>query len=150
MTGSPQSTASHIGICVEDLERSRRFYIDGLGCTEFARFDINRPISEVDSPCRLSSIVLKKDGFRYELVQYHEPGAIGAPATRRNQLGLTHLSFLVDDVDATARELERHGGTIIEGSRSGASDPSGVQIIFLADPDGIRIALMRLAAGQDW
>lgn len=150
MTASPQTTASHIGLCVRDLERSRRFYVDGLGCTEFARFEVNRPVAEVDSPCRLSSIVIKKDGFRYELVQYHEPGSIGSPATRRNQLGLTHLSFLVNDVDATARELENYGGTIIEHSRSGETDPSGVQVTFVADPDGTRIALMRLAAGQDW
>jgi predicted enzyme related to lactoylglutathione lyase len=49
---------------------------------------------------------------------------------------LTHLSFVVDDVDAAARELETFGGTIIEGTRSGQDDPDTVQIIFLADPDG--------------
>ncbi len=57
---------------------------------------------------------------------------------------------MVEDVDAAAAELERCGGTIIEGTRSGQDDPANVQIIFLADPDGTRVELMRLAAGQAW
>ena len=88
--------------------------------------------------------------MRVELLDYRSPGVIGSPSTRRNQLGLTHLSFVVDDVDAAALELETFGGTIIEGTRSGQDDPDTVQIIFLADPDGTRVELMRLAKGQPW
>ena len=75
---------------------------------------------------------------------------IGQPSTRRNHLGLTHLSFIVEDVDAAAMELEQYGGTIIEGTRSGQDEPRSVQIVFLADPDGTRVELMRLAEGQAW
>ena len=150
MSASFQSTTSHLGLCVSDLERSRRFYIDGLGFTEFARFEMDRPIAEVDLPCSLTSYFIQKDGLRVELLDYHSPGVIGHPSNRRNHLGLTHLSFVVDDVDAAARELEEYGGTIIEGTRSGQHDPSTVQIVFLADPDGTRVELMRLAAGQEW
>ena len=141
---------SHIGICVRDLERSRRFYIDGLGFAEFARFEMTRPIAEVEPPCDLTSYFMQKGGLRVELLHYRSPGVIGHPSTRRNQLGLTHLSFVVDDVDAAAHELETFGGTIIEGTRSGQDDPDDVQIIFLADPDGTRVELMRLAKGQVW
>lgn len=150
MGASFQSTTSHLGLCVSDLESSRRFYIDGLGFTEFARFEITRPIAEVDAPHDITSYFMQKDGLRIELLDYRKPGVIGTPSTRRNQLGLTHLSFVVDDVDAAAKELEEYGGTIIEGTRSGQEDPSIVQIIFLADPDGTRVELMRLAAGQEW
>lgn len=150
MGASFQSTTSHLGLCVSNLERSRRFYIDGLGFTEFARFEITRPIAEVDAPHDITSYFMQKDGLRIELLDYRKPGVIGTPSTRRNQLGLTHLSFVVDDVDAAAKELEEYGGTIIEGTRSGQEDPSMVQIIFLADPDGTRVELMRLAAGQEW
>ena len=141
---------SHVGLCVRDLERSRRFYVDGLGFEEFARFDITRPIAEVDPPCDFTSFFIQKGGLRVELLDYRSPGAIGSPSTRRNHLGLTHLSFVVDNVDAAARELEAFGGTIIEGTRSGQDDPDTVQTIFLADPDGTRVELMRLAKGQPW
>jgi glyoxylase I family protein len=144
------SSVSHIGLCVSDLERSRRFYVDGLGFKEFARFEIDRPLAEMDEDCDLTSFFVQKDGLRIELLDFRAPGVSGTPSSRRNQLGLTHLSFVVDDVDASARELEQYGGTIIEGTRSGQDDLASVQIIFLADPDGTRIELMRLAEGQEW
>lgn len=150
MGASFQSTTSHIGLCVRDLERSRRFYVDGLGFEEFARFELDRPIAEVDEPCSLTSFFVQKDGLRVELLDYRSPGVIGTPSNRRNHLGLTHLSFVVEDVDAAAEELERYGGTIVAGTRSGHDDPTSVQIVFVADPDGTRVELMRLAAGQEW
>lgn len=150
MAASFTATMSHIGLCVTDLDRSLRFYVDGLGFEEFARFELTRPIAEVDLPLDLTSCFIQKDGLRVELLHYRSPGTIGTPAHRRNHLGLTHLSFVVDDVDEAAEELVTYGGTIIEGTRSGQHDPSMVQIIFLADPDGTRVELMRLAEGQVW
>lgn len=141
---------SHIGLCVTDLERSLRFYVDGLGFEEFARFELERDIAEVDPPVRLTSLFIQKGGLRVELLHYRSPGSFGHPSTRRNQLGLTHFSFVVDDVDAAAADLVNYGGTIIDGTRSGQHDPDMVQIIFLADPDGTRVELMRLAKGQAW
>ena len=61
-----------------------------------------------------------------------------------NHLGLTHLSLLVDDVDAVAKRAEAHGGTIVPETRD--SSPAG-DFIFVLDPDGIRVELMRLEAG---
>jgi catechol 2,3-dioxygenase-like lactoylglutathione lyase family enzyme len=145
-----RATTSHIGLCVGDLERSRRFYVEGLGFTEYARFEIDRPIAEVDPPCHLTSFFVEKDGLRIELLDFRSPAAFGTPSTRRNQLGLTHLSFVVDDVDDAAAELVGYGGRIVEGTRSGQDDPAGVQIVFLEDPDGTRVELMRLAEGQAW
>ena len=129
---------------------TRRFYVEGLGFTEFTRFEIDRPIAEIDPPCSLTSFFVQKDGLRVELLDFRSPPVFGTPSTRRNQLGLTHLSFVVDDVDDAATELERYGGRIVEGTRSGQDDPASVQIIFLEDPDGTRIELMRLAEGQAW
>lgn len=141
---------SHVGLCVSDLERARRFYVEGLGFEEYARFDLERDIAEVDPPVKLTSFFIQKGGLRIELLHYASPGAFGAPATRRNQRGLTHLSFVVDDVDAAAADLVRFGGTIVPGTRNGLHDPETVQTIFLADPDGTRVELMRLAKGQKW
>jgi len=141
---------SHVGLCVSDLARSLRFWVDGLGFAEFARFELERAIAEVDPPVRLTSLFIQKGALRVELLHYASPGAFGHPSTRRNQLGITHFSFVVDDVDASAAALERFGGTIVPGTRSGQHDPDAVQVVFLADPDGTRVELMRLAKGTKW
>jgi glyoxylase I family protein len=148
----PSSTyrPSHLGVCVSDLDRALRFWVDGLGFEVFARFDLTRQIAEVDPPVDVTSLFIQRQALRLELLHYRSPGVIGHPSTRRNHLGLTHLSLIVDDVDAAAAHLEQFGGAIVEGTRSGADDPDGVQIIFVADPDGTRVELMRLAAGQEW
>lgn len=150
MASAFQYATSHIGLCVSDLGRSLRFWVDGLGFEEFARFELERGIAEVDPPVKLTSLFIQKGGLRVELLHYASPGVFGVPSTRRNQLGMTHFSFVVYDVDAAAADLVRYGGTIVAGTRSGQHDPDAVQIIFLADPDGTRVELMRLAKGQQW
>jgi lactoylglutathione lyase len=62
-----------------------------------------------------------------------------------NQLGLTHLSFRVDDVAATAARVVELGGSIVESSRT-TIDLGGTALEFLycTDPDGVRVELMDL------
>ena len=150
MTATITARTSHVGLCVSDLERSRRFYVDGLGFRDFASFEIDSTLAEMSEPADLTSCFVEKDGLRLELLYFRSPRPTGTPSARRTQLGLTHLSFVVDDVDATAAGLVDYGGTIIEGTRSGDDDPDVVQIIFLADPDGTRVELMRLGRSQQW
>jgi PhnB protein len=45
----------------------------------------------------------------------------------------------VDDVDATAKRLEEFGGTILPTTRTNP----GVELVFLTDPDGVRVELMQ-------
>ena len=139
---------SHIGICVSDLERSLTFYRDGLGFQEGPTFEIDYPIAEMSGDVRLISKFLHSGDLRIELLAFKAPAPFGKPSASRNQLGLTHLSFSVDDLDAAADRLVRFGGTIIEGTRS--TPENAIHIIFLADPDGTRIELMKHAAGFKW
>jgi lactoylglutathione lyase len=141
-------TQSHIGLCVADLERSVRFYRDGLGFSEGPSFQIDYPISEMTGEVHLTSKFLHSGDLRIELLAFSTPPAFGTPSASRNQLGLTHLSFSVDDLDAAAERLVRFGGRIIEGTRSTPED--AIHIIFLADPDGTRIELMKHQPGTRW
>lgn len=139
-------TPSHTGLCVSDLDRSLRFYRDGLGFAMLAQFHLTRPIAEVDPPVDVISQFIRLGGLTLELLAYDSPGVFGVPHHRRNQLGLTHLSFIVDDVEARARDLETVGGTILEDTRNPAED-SSVRILFVADPDGNRVELMSFPGG---
>jgi catechol 2,3-dioxygenase-like lactoylglutathione lyase family enzyme len=145
MSATIEFTPSHLGLCVENLERSLRFYCDGLGFEKAEGFAIGneyRAALEVEGEVVLTSQFIRRGTLAIELLAYRSPGAIGVPSTRRNQLGFTHLSFIVPDVDAATRSLVACGGRLVSGTRTGAGDRNAMQIVFLADPDGVRIELM--------
>jgi catechol 2,3-dioxygenase-like lactoylglutathione lyase family enzyme len=134
---------SHSGICVADLDRSVRFYCDGLGFRLADRHDIGPgygPSLEVEGGVDLVCQFLRRDdGLTVELLAFGSPNATGSPSSRRNQLGLTHLSFWVDDLTAAAAHLVACGGALVEGT----SMDEGVPLVFIADPDGTRVELMQ-------
>jgi catechol 2,3-dioxygenase-like lactoylglutathione lyase family enzyme len=138
-------TPSHVGICVSDLDRSIRFYCDGLGFELSDRFDLDSDQMpgldrslEVDGPLTLTSQMIVSGSMKVELLHYPGRTAEGTPSTSRGLLGLTHLSFNVEQVDSAAARLVEHGGTILEHTRSDA----GIVLLFLTDPDGTRVELM--------
>jgi len=138
-------TPSHVGICVSDLERSLRFYRDGLGFEPAERYDITsetmpgiEKVVEVDGPVSMVSQFLRRGEVRIELLWYPDRAPTGTPSATRAQLGLTHLSFVVDDIEEAAAVLVEHGATILDHTRPG----SGAPLLFLADPDGTRVELM--------
>jgi len=136
---------SHLGVCVASLERSLRFYCDGLGFAKAETYAVGneyRAGLEVEGDVDLVSQFIRREGLALELLAYRSPAAFGRPSARRNQLGYTHLSFVVADVDAAARHLVACGGTLLPETRTGRGDPAAVQIVFVADPDGVRIELM--------
>jgi glyoxylase I family protein len=151
MTTHMTYRASHCGICVSDLERSIRFYRDGLGFEEGPVYKIGNEFEaslelEGDGEIILTSQFLSQPGLSIELLHFERPGSLGVPPNNRNRRGLTHLSFEVDDVDAAAVRLEAFEGSVVAGTRVGAGDPTAVQLVFLSDPDGVRIELMQIPA----
>ena len=61
-----------------------------------------------------------------------------------NQLGLTHLSLRVADLDAVARVVESLGGTVVAGTRTTFDTSDALDFVYCTDPDGTRIELMHL------
>lgn len=149
-SAAPALNFSHVGICVSDLERSLRFYCQGLGFeqveshtvgTEFGR------LMEIEGEIVLQSRFITRDGVRIELLGFDHPGHQGQPTRRpMNQLGLTHLSLRVSDVDAVAAVIRELGGTVLDHTRSKFTNPDGsaMDFVYCTDPDGVRIELMRL------
>lgn len=136
---------SHLGLCVTDLARAERFWCDGLGFERAERYELTDTIApglaealEVPAPVDLVSQMIVLGEMKIELLDYRTPAVEGTPSATRRQLGLTHLSFWVDDVDAAAQRLVQFGGTILPTTRTNP----GIAIQFLADPDGTRVELM--------
>ena len=137
---------THIGVCVSDPERSLRFYRDVLGFRYLSELrvtgepsDTLLQLEQVD----LRAIYLERDGTRIELLHYASPGHQGADAPRpMNQLGLTHLSFRVADLEALLNDLRKAGVRILD--RTHIDIPAfQAAAIFITDPDGTLIELVQ-------
>lgn len=139
---------SHFGICVSDLDRSLTFYCEALG---FVPTESHRIGSEFAGLMELDGVSLRsqfirREGVAIELLSFAEPAPIGEPVRRPiNQLGLTHLSFRVGDLDGTAARIGELGGTVLEHTRTGFEvSGTALDFVYCTDPDGVRIELMDL------
>jgi catechol 2,3-dioxygenase-like lactoylglutathione lyase family enzyme len=137
-------TISHIGFCVSDIQRSARFY-EALGFVLEHYVDIGPPferMTELPGTDGRAGFFRRGD-VTIELASYQSPGVVG-PSERRamNQLGLTHLSLIVADLDAVAGLIAEHGGRVLSHTR--VESPMG-PMIFCTDPDGIRLELWQKA-----
>jgi lactoylglutathione lyase len=136
------SVFNHVGHCVTDLERSKRFYIDAFGFTLARQLDIpdtpSAKLVRVPPPLGMTAAYLERDGLVLELLEFKRSGNPPARERVMNEPGLTHMSFSVDDVTATAAQVVELGGSILEDTDLGVA-------IFVRDPDGQLIELLPMA-----
>jgi len=133
------SVFNHVGHCVTDLERSRRFYVEALGFEPW--YDLQPPDQPSDrllgmpAPIGMSCAYLRRDGFVLELLHFVDAGTADAPTRVMNNVGLTHISVSVDDIAATCAQVAELGGEILADTDIGLA-------IFVRDPDGQMIELL--------
>ena len=137
---------NHTGFAVEDLERSVRFYTEGLGLEQSLRVLADAPgLSSVvgyeDAVLDISMLV-GVDGHTLELIQYVNPA--GEPSDtgsqhKRARYGAAHLCFMVRDIEATFASLLDLGGTKLNAP---VTVFDGVNACYLQDPDGNWIELI--------
>ena len=144
---------NHLGQCVTDLERSKRFYMELFG------FTLEREISPPDEssaqllglapPLGMTACYLVRDGLVLELLHFSAAGQTQPYRAREmNEPGLTHISLSVDDVDDVVRRVGAYGGEVLAATNIGAA-------VFVRDPDGQLVELLPMeyrrrldAAGQ--
>ena len=140
------SGISHIAICVRDLDESLKFYRDILGMTvtvDRVQDTSTGGLPHVyahDRATRRQAILSYDAGAIPTLVMTSHPGDApdGAPI-KLDQVGISHISFIVSDVNALADELIGKG---VEqaGPLDGFANADGaVSSIFVYDPDGILV-----------
>ena len=136
----------HIGICVSDLQRSIRFYSEALGFTDTAAIgELGAPFDTlIELPgSTLQAHQMTCGGLKIELLAFPTAGVTGSSERKpMNQLGFTHMTLAVDDIDATIKRITEHGGKVHPETRV---DSAYGPIVFCTDPDGVRIEIMQPA-----
>lgn len=147
MSKKPSVTISHIGICTSNVEHSIRFYTEALG------FSLERSIEDIGAPfdalielpgSKCSAHYVKSGEVTIELIGYVGVDVIG-PAERRpmNQLGFTHITLMIDDINAVIERVLKFGGQVHPTTK--IDSPFG-PMVFCTDPDGVRIELVQLVS----
>lgn len=144
----------HVGICVSDMDRSLRFWRDGLGFEVLREFEFRgsswKRVIELDD-LELQTRIIRRDHMTLELMAFAKPGHVGTTErSPMNRLGFTHLAVWVSDIDAAARLVEDYGGRVIEETRTSFDHPKLTgRWLICTDPDGIRVELVEYPAGED-
>ncbi len=140
---------SHIGIGVSDIDRSSRFYVDVLGFRQLYSLDFagDEVAATMEQRGAFLSRMLLRDDVRIELLQWVDVPVSGSGQRKpMTELGFTHLSFRVDDIDELSDAVRAAGGRVHEHTLTvlgvEGDDPAPTRLLYVTDPDGIRIELM--------
>ena len=148
-------TVSHIAICVQDLEKSLEFYRDILGMT--VKVHTTQPMAGRTGAQSADMYTGPHESRTVANVYFDgEPGAdpflvltshpgdnVGGQPIKLDQVGITHLSFEVDDVAAMLQDLEDKGVPLAGKRGDFTEGGGGVSTVFVYDPDGILVQFDR-------
>lgn len=137
--------AIHASLVVSDLERSLRYYCEGLGFSELLRMEMGQEVASIgqfQGEVRFNSALVTRDGMVLQIIHWPVPGVTHPLDVKPlNECGLTHIGIAVEDVDKALEALAKLGGTVIEGTRTRLE---GADVVMTLDPDGMRIEIERV------
>ena len=130
---SHRTVFNHVGLCVADRERSRRFYEGLLGFQFWWEIeppdDRTAQLVQLPEPLGMHATYLVRDGFVLELIDYSKREVHAGPERVMDQVGLTHISFSVSDLDGVLEKVGSFGGAVVDETVSEGS-------AMIRDPDG--------------
>jgi catechol 2,3-dioxygenase-like lactoylglutathione lyase family enzyme len=124
---NPGLRLNHVGIYTRDFDESMRFYTQTMGFREAFT------IKDKDGKPTLAYLQLNQDTF-LEL----------APATADRPVGLSHIGFWPEDLNAAVAAL-RQRGVKVDDPRTGSTKTSITNVV---DPNGIRLELLDFLPGS--
>jgi lactoylglutathione lyase len=138
---SDRTTFNHVGLCVADRERSRRFYEGLLGFQFWWELDApdegTDQLLQLAKPVGLHATYLVRDGLVLELLDYSGRSVHAGLGRAMDQVGLTHISFSVSSLGDVLQKVEEFGGAVVKGTVSKQSamvrDPDGQLLELLSD-----------------
>ena len=133
---------SHVGVCVSVLERSTRFYCEVLGFSEQFSFEFtDELVATMETDGGFTSRMLRRGDLRIELLHWKDRAPDGDGQRRAmTAMGMTHLAFRVEKVDDLYEAAKRYGGQVHPATYTALD--GGVEVVYLTDPDGVRIECM--------
>ncbi len=133
----------HVGINVLDLAAAKAFFLalglEVLGEMEMQGEWVGRIIGLRDVRDSIVMMGIPGGGASIELVQFHSPkDAQGVQPSLANTLGLRHVCFAVDDVEAAVAAVKKHGAELMGEIRT---YENVYKLCYIRGPEGIIVEL---------
>ncbi|MGW6442422.1 VOC family protein [Lentzea sp. NPDC055074] len=133
----------HVGMTVTDLAATVAFF-EALGMELEGKAHMEGEFVDgvIGLEGSVSDIAMMKtpdDRYRIEFSQFENPRSIdGSSRAPINALGLRHVAFTVDDLDATLARIEPHGAELVKNVEK---YQDLLRTCYVRGPEGILIEL---------
>jgi catechol 2,3-dioxygenase-like lactoylglutathione lyase family enzyme len=133
----------HVGVIVDDLEAAIAFF-EALGLETKGRQSVegeqvDRIIGLEGASSDLAFMATPDGHSQIELVEFHSPPYAGERSLEpSNAPGIRHLTFAVDDLDATLAAIRDHGAELVGDV---VSYENVYKLCYVRGPAGIIIEL---------
>ncbi len=130
-------TIDHIGIMVNDIQKSVDFYTSVLG------FSIATKIEMAEAG--LSAVFIEKNGSKIELMEFRGKKVPKRSEAAKLKLGGNsipindHITFSVENIESTVSELKEKG-VVFDLEPMQLED--GIKLAYFKDPNGVPIELI--------
>jgi len=139
----------HIGIQVADVDRSARFYQEALGFELYDRLSrsdayVQRVVGYPGVTLEIAMLRIPGTAVELEILEYRDVERTPIdPATASP--GTMHFSLFVEGLDELYARLRERGVEFVsEVETSTAGTLAGGRVVYMKDPDGIRVELVEL------
>ncbi len=133
----------HVGIIVNDLPAAKAFFLD-LGLEMMGEGEVEGELVERVTGLQAAKaeiIMLRTPGgeTNIELSKFHSPtDENGIQPSLANTLGIRHITFVVDDVEAMVAKLQKNGAELVGEIQTYENE---YKLCYLRGPEGIILEL---------
>jgi catechol 2,3-dioxygenase-like lactoylglutathione lyase family enzyme len=133
----------HVGVVVQDLAAAKAFFVD-LGLRVQGEMDmegewVDRIIGLESAKSTIVMLEAPDGQTKIELTKFHRPvDEAGVRPVAANTLGIRHLAFVVDDLDAIVAGLKQKGVKLV----GKVENYKGVyRLCYVHGPEGVIVEL---------
>ncbi|MBP1947527.1 VOC family protein [Virgibacillus litoralis] len=133
----------HVGVIVNDLPAAKAFFIElgleVLGETEVEGEWVERIIGLNDVRETVVMLGVTDGQATMELVKFHTPSdEEGIQESFANTLGIRHIAFAVEDIEAVVAKLKKIGAELIGNIQN---YENAYKLCYIRGPEGIILEL---------
>jgi catechol 2,3-dioxygenase-like lactoylglutathione lyase family enzyme len=133
----------HVGIIVNDLPATKAFFLvlglEVLGETEVNGEWVERIIGLNDVRETVVMLGMPEGQATLELIKFHTPSdEKGIQQSSANTLGIRHIAFAVEDIEAVVAKLKKNGAELIGAIQN---YKNAYKLCYVRGPEGIILEL---------